>query len=351
MKSYKLGIIGAGVIADFHAQAIQAMDGAELVAAFARKDEKAQTFADNYGCTGYSDLNEFLHHPEMEVVTICSVSGVHLEHTTAAARAGKHIICEKPLEVTTERIDQMIRICEENKVTLSGVFPRRFNDSTHIFKKVIDEGRLGKIVLCDTAIKWWRSQEYYDSGAWRGTWELDGGGALMNQSIHTIDLMLHLLGNVKSVSASGGLEAHQGIEVEDVAVATVEFKSGARGVIQASTACFSNTGLPASIHICGNQGSIMMVDDKFSVWDLKNQQPADQKILAEHGVYENKSGAGAADPKAIDFFWHQRNFENALDALRNGEKPEIDGLEGRRAVELITAIYQSIKNNGSKISL
>jgi predicted dehydrogenase len=139
--------------------------------------------------------------------------------------------------------------------------------------------------------------------------------------------------------------------VEDVAVAIVDFKSGARGVIQASTACFSNTGLPASIHICGDQGSIMMVDDKFSVWDLKNQLLEDEQILAEHGVYENTSGAGAADPKAIDFLWHQRNFENALDALRNNESPEVDGKEGRRAVELITAIYESMKNNGAKISL
>ena len=351
METYKIGIIGAGVIADFHAQAIQAMDGAELVAAFARKEDKASAFSTKYGCQGYSDLDTFLAHPDMQVVTICSVSGAHLEHATAAANAGKHIICEKPLEVTTERIDQMIRVCEENNVSLSGVFPRRFNDSTHIFKQVIEEGRLGKIVLCDTAIKWWRSQEYYDSGAWRGTWDLDGGGALMNQSIHTIDLMLHLLGDVSSVSASGGLEAHKDIEVEDVVVAIVEFKSGARGVIQASTACFSNTGLPASIHICGDHGSIMMVDDKFSIWDLKNHQSDDDKILAEHGIYEDTSGAGAADPKAIDFLWHQRNFENALHALRKGEKPAVDGMEGRRAVELITAIYKSIQNDGSKISL
>ena len=164
-----MGIIGAGVIADFHAKAIQAMDGAELVAAYARKEDKANTFASKYGCQGYSDLKDFLAHPDMQVVTICSVSGAHLEHATAAAKSGKHIICEKPLEVTTERIDQMIRICEENSVSLSGIFPRRFNDSTHIFKKVIQERRLGKIVLCDTAIKWWRSQEYYESGAWRGT--------------------------------------------------------------------------------------------------------------------------------------------------------------------------------------
>jgi len=351
METYKIGIIGAGVIADFHAQAIQSMEGAELVAAFARKEDKANAFSSKYDCQGYSNLETCLAHPDMQVVTICSVSGAHLEHATAAANAGKHIICEKPLEITTDRIDKMIEVCEKNDVSLSGIFPRRFNDSTHIFKQVIEEGRLGKIVLCDTAIKWWRSQEYYDSGAWRGTWDLDGGGALMNQSIHTIDLMLHLMGDVSSVSASGGLEAHQGIEVEDVAVAIIEFKSGARGVVQASTACFSNTGLPASIHICGDQGSIMMVDDKFSIWDLKKHQSGDDKILAEHGIYEDTSGAGAADPKAIDFLWHQRNFENALHALRNGEKPAVDGKEGRRAVELITAIYSSIKNGGSRVQL
>ena len=348
---HKIGIIGAGVIADFHALAIQAMEGAELVAAYARKKDRANAFANKYNCSGYDNINDFLAHPEMEIVTICSVSGVHLDHVSLAANAGTHIICEKPLEINTQKIDQMIDICEQNNVFLSGIFPRRFNDSTYIFKHAIDQGRLGKIVLCDTAIKWWRSQEYYDSGAWRGTWDLDGGGALMNQSIHTVDLMLHLMGDVSAVSASGGLEAHKGIEVEDVAVAIIEFKSGARGVLQASTACYSNCGLPASIHICGDQGSIMMVDDKFSIWDLQNHVPSDDKILSEHGVYENTKGAGAADPKAIDFIWHQRNFENAIEAIEQGKKPEIDGMEGRRAVELINAIYESIKNGGGKISL
>ena len=350
-KQFKIGIIGAGVIADFHAQAIQAMNGAELVAAYARKESKAADFSSKYGCHAYSNLDNFLAHPELDIVTICSVSGVHLDHTLAAAKAGKHIICEKPLEINTDRIDQMIQICEENEVFLSGIFPRRFNESTRIFQEAIQQGRLGKIVLCDTQIKWWRTQEYYDSGAWRGTWDLDGGGALMNQSIHTIDLMLHLMGDVSSVSASGGLEAHEGIEVEDIAVAILEFKSGARGVIQASTACYSNDGLPASIHICGDQGSIMMVDDKFSIWDLKDTHKEDDEILSKYGLVQKSSGAGAADPKAIDFQWHQRNFENALDALRKNTKPEIDGKEGRRAVELITAIYKSINSNGAQISL
>lgn len=349
--NHKIGIIGAGVIADFHAQAILAMDGAELVAAYARNQDKADAFGRKYGCRGYADLGEFLENAEMDVVTIASVSGVHLEHAEAAARAGKHVICEKPLEITPERIDRMIGVCEENRVMLSGIFPRRFNDSTRIFKDALDQGRLGKVVLCDTAIKWWRTQEYYDSGAWRGTWDLDGGGALMNQSIHTVDLMLHLMGDVRSVSASGGLEAHSGIEVEDVAVAVLEFESGARGVLQASTACFSNSGLPASIHVCGDAGSIMMVDDKFSIWDLKEPRPEDGEILHRHGIHEEGAGAGAADPKAIDFQWHQRNFEDALHALSTDRSPSVDGREGRRAVELICSVYESIRSHGAKINL
>ena len=290
---HKVGIIGAGVIADFHAQALQAIEGVELVAAYARNQDKADSFSQNYGCSGYSDLDEFLKHPGIDVVTIASVSGVHLEHASAAAKAGKHIICEKPLEVTPVRIDEMIKICEENSVMLSGIFPRRFNESTHIFKEAIDSGRLGK----------------------------------------------------------GGLEAHKGIEVEDVAVAMVEFESDARGVIQASTACYSNDGLPASIHVCGDQGSIMMVDDKFSIWDLKESESADDGILEKYGLESSQAGAGAADPKAIDFQWHQRNFENALNALSNEEKPEVDGKEGKRVVELICAIYESISQNGNKITL
>ena len=347
----KVGIIGAGVIGDFHAEALNAMPGAELVAAYARRDERAQAFAQAHGCSAYSDLGQFLAHEGMDVVTVASVSGAHLDHVQAAAQAGKHIICEKPLEVTTARIDQMIRVCEEAGVMLAGIFPRRFNPSTEIFKKAIENGRLGKVVLVDVAIKWWRSQEYYDSGAWRGTWDLDGGGALMNQSIHTIDLMLHLLGPVKSVRASCGLEAHEGIEVEDVAVAMVEFANGARGVIQASTACYSNTGLPASIHVCGDKGSIRMCDDKFDLWDLKRTLPRDEEILERFGVGAVQTGAGAADPKAIDFQWHQSNFEDALEALSRGESPQVDGTEARKAVELIEAVYQSAKAGGEKMVL
>ncbi|MCH2206390.1 MAG: Gfo/Idh/MocA family oxidoreductase [Lentisphaerales bacterium] len=349
-KIYKFGIVGAGMISQFHAKAFEAMPNAELVAIFDRNPERAEAFASENNCKAYVNLESFVAH-DMDFVTICTPSGAHMEPGIAAANAGKHVIVEKPLDVTTEKIDKMLAACEQNNVQLIGVLPRRFNESTKIFKKAIEEGRFGKIVLADAYVKWWRTQEYYDSGAWRGTWALDGGGALMNQSIHTIDLLLHLMGEVKSVCAFAGLEAHKDIEVEDVAVAIVEFKNGARGVIQGSTACWSKEGHPAQVQISGDAGSAFMVDDKFSVWEFKDEQAGDADVLAQYGVGAEEGGAGAADPSAISFEWHQRNFEEAIAAVSEGRPATTGGDEGRKAVELICAIYESAKNGGQKVEL
>ncbi|MGI9522564.1 MAG: Gfo/Idh/MocA family protein [Hyphomicrobiaceae bacterium] len=346
---YRFGIVGAGMIAAFHAKALAAMDDAELVAVYARRDDQARTLTADYGGTPYDNYSEFLSHQGLNVVTICTPSGAHLEPTLAAAQAGKHVICEKPLEVTTERIDQMIATCEANNVMLAGIFPRRFNRASKILKSAIDAGRFGQIVTADAIVKWWRPQAYYDSGAWRGTWALDGGGALMNQAIHTVDLLLHVMGDVKHVRAVTRLAAHSGIEVEDVAVAMLEFENDALGVIQASTACWSEQGHPAEIQICGTRGSVFMTDDSFRVWEFADANATDAEIRRAHGLSGNTTGAGAADPSAIDFSWHQRNFEDAVEALREGRPPRIDGREGRRAVELIRAIYQSAQNGGAQV--
>jgi UDP-N-acetyl-2-amino-2-deoxyglucuronate dehydrogenase len=350
-KIYTFGVVGAGMISKFHAKAFEAMPNAKLVAILDRSDERATAFAKENNCTAYTDMDNFLAHPGLDFVTICTPSGSHMDPAIAAAKAGKHVIVEKPVDVTIEKIDAMIKAADENNVHLIGILPRRFNESTKIFKKAIENGRFGKIVLADAYVKWWRTQAYYDSAAWRGTWALDGGGALMNQSIHTIDLLLHLMGDVKSVCAFAGLEAHKDIEVEDVAVAIVEFKNGARGVIQGSTACWSKDGHPAQVQISGDAGSAFMVDDKFSVWEFRDSSPEDAKVLAEFGVNAGAAGAGAADPSAISFEWHQRNFEEAIAAVEEGRPSSTSGQEGRRAVELICAIYESAKNGGKKIEL
>ena len=245
----------------------------------------------------------------------------------------------------------MIAACDEAGVTLSGIFNRRFNPAMAHFKEAIDAGRFGRLTLCDAYVKWWRTQAYYDSGAWRGTWALDGGGALMNQSIHLVDQLLYLAGDVVSVSGSTACLAHGGIEVEDTAVAILEFASGARGVIQGSTACWSSTGHPAEVQICGDQGSAFLADEKFRVWDFAEPAAHDEIVRAELMQGSVGKGLGANDPKAINFESHMRNFEDVVTAIREGRSPSVDGREARRAVALICAIYESARNNGAKVTL
>jgi UDP-N-acetyl-2-amino-2-deoxyglucuronate dehydrogenase len=349
--SVGFGIIGVGMIAEFHAQAIHAIEGAHLVASYSRNDSSLTEFAQRHGGGTYTDIGEFLARDDLDIVAICSPSGAHLEPCLAAAAAGKHVICEKPLEVTTARVDAMIDACDAAGVMLAGIFPRRFNPSTSHLKHAIDQGRFGKIAMVEASVKWWRTQAYYDSGDWRGTWALDGGGALMNQGIHTIDLLLHLMGDVQSVRAETGLVAHAGIEVEDTAIAMLTFTNGTMGVIQGSTACWSATGHPAEIHIMGSGGSAIMADNRFRVWEFQNAIPEDSAIRETFGAQDGDAGAGAADPGAIDFKWHQRNFEDALAALQRGEAPRVNGAEARRAVALIRAIYDSAAQGGRKVEV
>ncbi|NNF79565.1 MAG: Gfo/Idh/MocA family oxidoreductase [Rhizobiales bacterium] len=349
--SIGFGIIGLGMIAEFHAKAIAAIAGAELVACFSRDQAKADAFASKHGGTGYGDLDAFLAHDGLDLVTICTPSGAHLEPTLAAAAAGKHVVCEKPLEVTTARIDQMIAACNAAGTMLAGIFPRRFNPATELLKQAVADGRFGQINLADVYVKWWRTQAYYDSGAWRGTWALDGGGALMNQSIHTIDLLLHIMGDVKSVRAETRLLAHGDIEVEDTAVAMLEFESGALGVIQGTTASWSREGHPAEVQITGSEGSVFMSDDRFRVWEFAAESDEDGRIRAEFGLGAEATGAGAADPSSIDFRWHQRNLEDAVTALRESRESLVSGQEARRSVALIQAIYKSAADGGAKVEV
>ena len=197
------GVVGLGMIAEFHAKAIQAMTGGHLVCGYSRTGgEKADAFAKAFGVKVYSgDFEEFLNAPGLDAITIATPSGAHLEPTQAAAKKKKHVVCEKPLEVTLERCDAMIAACKKFRVKLGGIFPSRTNEAAQTIKQAVDAGRLGRLTVCNAVIPWWRTQQYYDSGGWRGTWELDGGGALMNQSIHTVDLLQWIAGPVKELSA------------------------------------------------------------------------------------------------------------------------------------------------------
>ena len=346
----KFGIIGGGMIAAFHAKAIKAISGSSLHAVYARSADKAEAFAKEYGCEAFTDLDAFLD-SGIDAVTIATPSGYHMEPTLAAAKAGKHVICEKPLEVTVERIDQMVSACRDANVTLSGIFNRRFNRGVEVLKDAVDTGRFGKLTLCSAYIKWFRTQEYYDSGAWRGTWALDGGGAVMNQGIHTVDQLIYLAGNVKAVCAFADCLAHERIEVEDTAVAVLEFENGAMGTIEASTACYSKAGHPAQVQICGTTGSAFLQDDKITAWDFLNENPEDDEIRKTLSPEAEVTGLGAADPSAINFEGHRLNFEDALKAIQEGREPSINGVEARRSIAVIQALYTSAKEGGKRIEV
>jgi predicted dehydrogenase len=281
------------------------------------------------------------------VVTIGTPSGAHLDPAVAAARAGKHVIVEKPLEITLKRCDKIIEECRKAGVVCSTIFPSRFHDSSQLLKKAIDQGRFGRLTVGDAYVKWFRTQQYYDSGAWRGTWELDGGGALMNQAIHSVDLLSWLMGPVVEVRAQVGLLAHERIAVEDVAVATVRFASGALGVIEASTAIYP--GYLKRIEIHGACGSAAMEEEDVVKWDFAKSKPQDEAIH-QRMASRTSGGGGAADPAAIGHHGHARQFRDVLKAIKKGAAPLIDGPEGRRSVEIILAIYKSAET-GTAVQL
>jgi len=332
------GVVGCGMIAHFHARAVADIRGAKLVAGFDTVPAAADKLAAATGCKPYYKLDDMLADPAVDVVTIGTPSGAHMEPAVAAARAGKHVIVEKPLEITLRRCDRIIRECEKADVVLSAIFPSRFHQSSIEIKRAIDAGRFGRLTVGDAIVKWYRTQAYYDSGDWRGTWQLDGGGALMNQAIHSVDLLTWLMGPVVEIRAQTGLLAHQRIAVEDVAMATLRFANGAMGIIEASTAIYP--GYLKRIEIHGSGGSAIMEEEDLIKWDFAKKAPRDAAIHRKMSQ-QISGGGGAADPAAIGHHGHTRQFQDILKAIRKGTRPAIDGIEGRRSVEIILAIYKA----------
>jgi predicted dehydrogenase len=336
--AYGFGIVGCGMISTFHARAIADVRGAKLVACFDTRAEAAEKFAAENGCTAYTDLKAMLADPKVEIVTIATPSGAHMEPAVAAARAGKHVIVEKPLEITLKKCDRIIEECAKAGVQLGAIFPSRFHDSSVKLKRAIDAGRFGRLTVGDAYVKWFRTQAYYDSGAWRGTWALDGGGALMNQAIHSVDLLTWLMGPVVEIQANTATLAHERIEVEDVAVATLRFANGALGVLEATTAAYP--GYLKRIEIHGSDGSAVLEEEDLKTWDFAKPRKEDQAIL-EQMRQRKSTGGGASDPAAIGHHGHAMQFRDFVEAVRKNRAPAIDGHEGRRSVEIILGVYKA----------
>jgi UDP-N-acetyl-2-amino-2-deoxyglucuronate dehydrogenase len=343
-RKFGFGIVGCGMIAQFHAKAIADLKDARLVACYSRRPEPALKFAKEHNCRADDDLDEMLADPDIDVVTICTPSGAHLEPAVAAARAGKHVIVEKPLEITLKRCDQMIAACEKSGVKLSTIFPSRFHQSSIGLKKAVDQGRFGRLTIAEAYVKWYRTQQYYDSGAWRGTWELDGGGALMNQAIHCIDLLTWLAGPVKEIRAFTATLAHERIAVEDAAVASLVFENGALGVIEATTAAYP--GYLKRLELHGSHGSASMEEEDIVAWDFAKSGAGDAALKRKMSERISTAG-GASDPKAIGHHGHTRQFRDVLDAIEQNRSPAIDGHEGRRSVEIILGIYKAAETGRS----
>jgi len=340
MKNGKLGfgIIGCGVIGPWHARAIAANEKAELVAACDIIPEKVKQFCAEYGenPAPYLDFHELIQDSRVDVVCICTPSGVHSEMAIAAANAGKHILCEKPLDITLDKIDRMIEVAEKNRIKLAGIFQRRTYDSTQKVKQAMNEQLLGKMVLGDVYLKYYRSQAYYNSADWRGTWELDGGGALMNQGIHGIDLLLWLMGDVDTVYGRC-LTAVRQIKVEDTALAMLRYKNGALGVLEGTTSV--NPGEETRIELNGKLGTIIYKESEITRWAVTT---GDDERAKDIEIESGEQQAGAvADPRDIGVLGHIRHVADMIEAIETDREPMVTGESARKSVELILAIYQS----------
>jgi len=345
MEKLQFGLVGCGVIGPLHAEAIASLPDAELRAVTDSTAERAQKLATKYGARAYTDLGEMLTCEPLDVVTICTPSGTHGEHACQAMRAGHHVIVEKPMEICLPAIDEMLRVQQEMGVKLAIISQHRFDPASQRVRTLVDEGAFGRLVLGNAHIPWWRSQRYYDSGDWRGTWQLDGGGVLMNQSIHYIDLLQWMMGPVKSILAYTDTLAHR-METEDVAVAILRFANGALGTISATTSAYP--GLAARLEIFGDKGSAVIEGDELGFLHLARDE---KEATGDYGsgaktskIHSSEKDASAAsNPSALAIRSHALQIADMIHAIRQDGTPLVDGHAARIPVEIILSIYEAAR--------
>jgi UDP-N-acetyl-2-amino-2-deoxyglucuronate dehydrogenase len=329
-----IGLIGGGNISETHARAARAVPGVEIAAIYGTNAEKVARLSREHGAKPYTDFDQFLNHRPMDLVAIGSPSAMHATQGIAAVRRGLHVLIEKPIDVTTERADALISEADKAGVKLGVFFQDRCKPDILRVKKAVDEGVLGKPILADARVKWYRPPDYYAKSRWRGTRALDGGGALINQAVHTVDLMLWLFGDVVSVQASCKTALHA-IEVEDTLIALLQFGNGALGSLQASTSVFP--GYPRRLELTGSQGTLIIEQDRLLAADLRNPT---EGLLCGGDADPNRS---ADSPVVSDARGHQAVLEDFLEAIQSNTKPRCDGREGRRSLALVEAIYEACR--------
>ena len=338
-SSIGFAIVGAGMIAEVHAQAIAQTPEARLLSVWTRSTQSRDAFAQRFGCKPAPSLEAIAADPEVRAVCVATPSGAHAEVAIPLLEAGKAVLCEKPLEVTLEAVDRILAAEKRGGGMLAGVFQMRLGHGVKRLKTAIDAGRFGRLTLCSAYIKWWREPSYYESSSWKGTLKMDGGGALMNQGIHAVDMLQWLVGLPEEVSAFSARLAHTGIEAEDTVAAALHFSHGGLGVIEAATSAYPGTDL--RIEIMGDSGSATLINDKIVRWDFAEPRLGDETALTEHG--ETVIKGGTSDPKGINLEGHRILVHDVAQAIRDGRPPMIPGREARRAVALVLAIYEAAR--------
>jgi UDP-N-acetyl-2-amino-2-deoxyglucuronate dehydrogenase len=332
--SIHVGLIGGGNISETHARAARAIPGVEIASVYGTNREKVSRLAREFGGTPYENLDAFLNHRPMDLVIIGSPSGLHAEHGISAARRGLHVLTEKPIDISTARADALIAAAEKANVKLGVLFQDRTKPHVRQLKSWLEQGILGKPLFVDARVKWYRPPEYYANSRWRGTFALDGGGALINQGIHTVDLLLYLLGDVVRVRARTATRLHK-IEAEDTAVAFLEFASGVLGTLHVTTAAYP--GYPRRVEITGTEGTVILEHDRIVAAHLRNA-PDLLATLSDVTRDQNQSATSAA---VSDFRGHQALLEDFLQAIAENRAPLCDGREGRRSLALVEKMYES----------
>jgi UDP-N-acetyl-2-amino-2-deoxyglucuronate dehydrogenase len=335
----RVGIIGTGAISHKHAQAYKNI-GYELTVCTDISLESGRRFAEQHGCEFVPNYEELCRHPKVDYVDVCTFPDFRLQPLNACAEAGKHIQVQKPIATDLETAREMIGTARKAGILLGVVSQHRFDDSVQFLKRAIPDGRLGKILQADAYVKWYRTAAYY-SRPIKGSWATEGGGALINQAIHQVDMLLHLVGNVADVFGNWQLGALHKIESEDVVNALLRYGSGATGVIQASTAFWP--GYTERVEINGTKGTAVISGDKLTTWDVLDD-------AGEPAPVEREVASGASDPMAISLAPFERQFRDFGDAIEQGRKPRSDGEDGYRALEVVISIYNSCRRN-EKITL
>jgi predicted dehydrogenase len=333
----RFALVGCGLVAPAHARSLREMPEAELAVVCDVVEERVRAFAGEFGCAWSTDYASVLARKDVDIVSVTTPPNTHLALATAAAAAGKHVVVEKPIEITVDRGRQIVTACRDRGVKLAVIFQSRWKKSVRLLKDAVDSGKLGRLLLGDAYVKWFRPQSYYESSPWRGRWDREGGAALINQSIHTIDSLLWLMGPVESVFAHYATTPVHQIEAEDLGVAALRFRNGALGVIEGSTAL--RPGLPERLEVHGEKGTVIIEGGAVKLWSVEGMDEAAQRLAAQE-----PTGTGANDPMAFPITWHKAQLQDFVAAIRQGREPAVNGEEGLRALEVVTAIYQSSRS-------